>query len=1541
MYWKQKGWTLIGMLLLAVPGAMTVMRMAAAAQASLPGEIATTLVTDTVYRGDGTLANGSVLVSWQAFSTVLGQAVPSGTTSATITNGALSLQLVPNAGSTPMGTYYTAVYHLDDGSVSREFWVVPASATAVQVSAIKSTVLPTSVAMQTVSKSYVDTAIAAAVAGHPLDGSNPYVLKAGDTMTGPLVLPGDPTTPSQAADKQYVDENVAGVTAGLGQKVSLLPSATQAVAQPVGTQLQVNNLNGDEYASQYVSGLGNNGIANAVTSPDCASGCDVKVERSYSSGENYQATTWNSGAGGTHLEDDRNGQRRDSYMNPTSAVGDGSDAGQVISVTSTRSSAAEVAAGGSSQPSSFGLLIEHQGLAGGSNLFPASLGSVPYFKTNYSAVSVTGTYNTLGQHVLDANTINCYGVGDCLIGSQFITSSGGFRDEADEGTHPFDLQIQEDSAVFEGACSGGCTPGSTVLTVAISSAPGTQGEGRYLIDKSPAKLMTSGVLTGGTGQIDGTPGASATFSGTNFPVSVFLATAQLIPPQADNVAPGTVTVAIATSGVTAGFATNTAAVPSPSGVACVADPSNGEAPPNHEMARYTVVDGTHLQMTLNKPHHAGATIAFGGLCGYGLEQTVDTVGSIRQVFPVIGSYSATGLYYAGGLASIVGVQSNTSAFVNLSIPIAAIARSGGVVTVTTAGSLPVDVNGLGMTISGVSDESYNGSFVVTSTASNSFTYQQAGADSTSTGGTAAKLTGSYVLYPMAEVLSVFDTAAKSVDGQLTLAPNTVAWAANDPLEEPHYYEQKVAADVMFVGQTTPRPTVGQTAGIQYQANVGPGLTGWTIDNTVPAANYFGNGGTHTAPFAAFQGQGIWQNSMSLQAGEQNVFSVQCNSHGCGRWNSGYNLFALDSSSGVDVVSYQPQTSTLQMSLRGTDYQFSPQGFTAGTINAGTVNATTLNGPVSASQLPVFGASGSVHRQGVVPDPGAVAGTTRYLREDGTWAVPAGSGESVGSGQAVGAPVAGASADYNFLQGSGTVLIDNSGSGNNGTLGAGALAPTWTSTGLSFSGQQQVALPAALNNTETFVMGVYLQPIATAIPANSFPMLVGSSLGGAGLNLLYDSETQGSLAQNTYIPAPTIYGQNAVFTGVKNMVSGFHVLAYVLGSPGGVADRIFIDGVEASSYDVYHFTSAGLQTSGNLFLGSSNTGIFGTSGLTGTFYRMVTFPTNTMTAAQIQSLSDQIREDVASRGVRTSPAQIVQGAPTLHCIGDSITAGLGVSSPYCSLLSLTNQPAYQIVNWGITGVRLQAVDASESNRVGQQCESDQGPSVAMVFLGTNDFLSSLQTPASVVSYLAGEVQTLKRSGCRVFVGTMLSRGGNDGAGQTYDSVKDAYDALILTNAKAFGADGVVDFAANPLLGADGASGNATNFQSDGTHPTQSGQQLLANAASNALNYYFGYNQMSPRVVTASSYTMQAGDGYITAQPTANQTLTLPDCTGQSGAVYTVTNLQSAFTVGVVAGSSAQLINGLAVGTAVTVPSNGSITLRDVANPKTVSGCHWEM
>jgi hypothetical protein len=962
MSWRATGWMLaklaLGLsLVFAVPGVMA-------------GQVATTTVTETVYHADGTPASGSVIVSWPSFTAANGASVPAGSTTATIAaNGLLSLGLVPNAGSTPIGSYYTAIYHLDDGSVTREYWVVPVSAYAVQVSTIKSAVLPLSVAQQTVSKAYVDTAIATAMAGTPLSSSTPYVLKAGDTMTGPLELPGDPTAPLQASDKQYVDEQTAGLTAGLGQKVSTLPSATQTVAQPAGTQLAVNILNGVEYASQYVSGAGNNGIANAAASPDCASGCEVKAEQTYAGTENVAPTSWNNG---THVTDDRGGAVLVFFNAQT---------------------------------------IESDGLTGGSNLFPRAIqGSVPYFKTTYNGLGVTGNYNTPGQHILFGLNQNCYGIGDCLLGGWGITSSGGFRDDSDEGAHPFDLLMREDPNVFEGTCATGCTSGSTSLQLSVTANGGTQGEGRYLIDTNPAKTITGGTIVAGTNTGAGARQPQASFTGTSFPLSTFLETAQTIPTQATILSPGTVSVAIATGGVPSGFQTSTTALPTAAGVACVTDATNSNLPLNYEMAAYTTIDGSHLRMTLNKAHASGATIAVGGLCGYGIEQTVDTSAGIRQVFPVVGSTSPTTLLYAGGLSSIVGVQQNTSAYLNVNAAIASITRSGGTVTVTTAGNLPVDVNGLTLTIAGVTDSSYNGSYVVSTTGPVSFTYNQSGANSASSGGSASIVTGGYALYPMAEVLGVYNAATKAVDGQMTLAANTVAWAPGDTVEQPHYFQQRIQADTELIVQTAPRPSLAQSAGIEYDGNNGPGLIGWQVTNGVDASSYLGNGGTHTAPDLAFLAQGVWQRSMGLEAGERAAFAVHCNSHGCGKWNSTYNLFELDSNSGVDTIQYAPRTNDLTLSLGGMAYQFTPGSFTAGVVNATTLNAGTINGVIAPASLPLFGPSGPAHTPGAVPDPGAVAGTTRYLREDGTWnAPPGGGGSSVIPGSGLVYEVAGTSA----------------------------------------------------------------------------------------------------------------------------------------------------------------------------------------------------------------------------------------------------------------------------------------------------------------------------------------------------------------------------------------------------------------------------------------------------------------------------------------------------------------------------------------------------
>jgi len=986
MRWKPRTWTLVWLLLAVATGSGT-------------AQVATTQVADTIYHADGTAASGTLVISWPAFTTGTGDAIPSGNTSAVIgTGGTLSVQLIPNAGATPMGSYYTVVYHLDDGSVSRQYWVVPASLAAVKVSAIESTVLPTSVAMQTVSKSYVDTAIAAAVIGHPLD-STPYVLKAGDTMTGPLVLPADPASPTQAADKNYVDNSVASLAGGLGQKVSTVPSTTQIVAQPTGTQLDVNNLEGVEYASQYVSGGGGNGIANAIASPDCTSGCEVKVEQDYGN-EEYSTASFN---GQTHVKDARGGRQVDSYLNPVDVVAHGLSTAEAIDDVSTQSEASLFQQTGNQIPGSIGLAITQEGLAGGSNLFPEQIESPPpYFKMGYSALTVKGTYNTQGQHGLVPQEIDCFGVGDCLLGSHTIYASGGIRDSADEGAHPFDLQTHEDSRTFVGTCAGGCTAGSTAVMLTPSAGGGTQGDGRFLIDTNPAKTITSastgGALVGGTTT---GPHPTAQFSGTSLPVSVFLSTGQIIPSQSNNMAPGVVTFPVASTGVPSGYATNTAAIGSSSGLACVVDQTNGYAPNNYEVAPYTIVDGTHLQMTLNKPHQILATVAFGGLCGYGLEQTVDTAGGIRQIFPVVGSYSGTALYYAGGTTSIVGLMNLTSGFLNLSASIASAVRSGNVVTVTASGNLPADVNGLTVHISGVADSSYNGSYVVTTTGGNSFTYMQSGANSSSTGGVVSVLTGGFVLYPMAETLSVFDQATNTVDGRMTLAPNNVAWATGDPVEQPHYFQEAVSADVEFLGQSVPRPTVTMRAGLQYQQNNGPGLIGWSIQNAAPSTNYLGYGGTHGVPDVAYEATGIWRRTMSLTAGEQAAFAIHCNQHGCANWNSAYNLFELDSSVGTDLLAYSPSTSSLTAVMRGTAYSFTPLGFAAGTINVGILNATTINGAlsgrsitsgtVSPAFLPALGPSGSGHAPGLVPDPGATVGSTRFLREDGIWTAPVGGG----------------------------------------------------------------------------------------------------------------------------------------------------------------------------------------------------------------------------------------------------------------------------------------------------------------------------------------------------------------------------------------------------------------------------------------------------------------------------------------------------------------------------------------------------------------------
>src|SRR4051812_25414139 len=168
----------------------------------------TTTVSDIVYRADGTPAGGTLLITWPQFSTADNKAVAAGTMNVPIaSDGVLNVTLAPNAGASPAGTFYKVTYKLDDGTSSTEYWTVP-SASPTTISAIRSTVVPASMAVQVVSRNYVDSGLALKAADMTV------VHKAGDSMTGALTLSADPSAAMQAATKSYVDSHASGSTPG-------------------------------------------------------------------------------------------------------------------------------------------------------------------------------------------------------------------------------------------------------------------------------------------------------------------------------------------------------------------------------------------------------------------------------------------------------------------------------------------------------------------------------------------------------------------------------------------------------------------------------------------------------------------------------------------------------------------------------------------------------------------------------------------------------------------------------------------------------------------------------------------------------------------------------------------------------------------------------------------------------------------------------------------------------------------------------------------------------------------------------------------------------------------------------------------------------------------------------------------------------------------------------------------------------------------------------------------------------------------------------
>jgi len=96
-----------------------------------------TQIRDTIYNADGTPFNGTVVITWNGYSTTVSGTISPLSTSARIYNGALSVLLVPTT-TAAAGSYYQIVYTSSDGTTRwTETWQVPPSANALSVAGVR------------------------------------------------------------------------------------------------------------------------------------------------------------------------------------------------------------------------------------------------------------------------------------------------------------------------------------------------------------------------------------------------------------------------------------------------------------------------------------------------------------------------------------------------------------------------------------------------------------------------------------------------------------------------------------------------------------------------------------------------------------------------------------------------------------------------------------------------------------------------------------------------------------------------------------------------------------------------------------------------------------------------------------------------------------------------------------------------------------------------------------------------------------------------------------------------------------------------------------------------------------------------------------------------------------------------------------------------------------------------------------------------------------------------------------------------------------
>lgn len=848
-----------------------------------------------------------------------------------------------------------------------------------------------------------------------------------NSLTGPVSLQqgSNITIAPGGGNTLVISSTGSGSGCGTGSNCVITnPAAAQQVTQPVVSTLQttlaVNSINNTFIASQFQTGGGNNGIANSVAF-NTGTGITVQADPGYAANETISNTGGNAYAPDTsalpnwptltHVQDLRGGQQHDIFsLSGTAQFNVTPEMGEYYN-NSYQVTGPTLSFQNTIQQATYNGVGQQINGFGGVNL------------KSYWTNATWNYYSTAaGQHLNRTANMLVTGVGDVVGNSAIITCDGGASTYNDVGCHAKEISIAEDHAVFQGTITSAT---SSTLQVNPTSGAKTQGDQRFIIDTTTGVITGSGYPTAySTGNfnfppsptpwgINGQVPPDAAFVGTSFPAStlVMLCTTQFggtcpnnssanptgqIKSASGGYAPGTLTVQVVTAapGLPNAYQTTTTGLSAGDPV-CIADTGFFEM-----TTIASVVDSTHLSINFTKPHFNGATLAFGGMCGYGIAidgSTFQYQGDPtlhQQVFPVLGSLDSTDLLVwdhspqQNWSKALIG--SNSSA-VCQSDPVAITSVSGTTVTfVDTKANFPVNPYFLNNTVTlATSNSTYNGAFGVTGTSiyyngeSNYPAYQYTASVSGSqpATGTATVCNTSFHLYPMGEVEDVLNPSTHAVDGyfQTSVRPVSSSFQVGDTVSEPHYFwmyvNDSVAPDGIF--QTQPQPFYNgvATAGFNYGDTVSGSKLGFEINNVSAQNLYAGYGGTLTIPQSAYEVNGAWSTDLEMfqppaNAGLNGAGAIlkvdACKSSPIGCTSFAYSPFEIYLGP-VANDTIIDDTATQQIV------------FGAGSVGiGGGGNGPTVSPFVMSMMTPTFGVMGFSQDQGATRTPDATVEANGYM-----------------------------------------------------------------------------------------------------------------------------------------------------------------------------------------------------------------------------------------------------------------------------------------------------------------------------------------------------------------------------------------------------------------------------------------------------------------------------------------------------------------------------------------------------------------------------------